>query len=299
MKIPGTILRTAILFILSTCHILADDLESLSNFHPEKVYESSFYIDSNLEFTLLHELAHAVIDTNHVPVLGGQENAADQIAIMLMITTHHGIGGDLLDKLIAISGEWMMEWQQEIASGDVVYWDSHPLQIQRFYELTCLVYGAEPDAVETLRTESWLPVQRAWYCSEEYIKNRESLAWLAKRYSHVEFDANWNLTTQRSQTANTGKVKLQIGPPITDKNNEVYSMLKNSKQLQYLIARSNQVLKLDRDINIAFDAGCSGPDAWWSSEQNTVFVCYQLVEQFSKNSKKIAGSIRKLSADPD
>jgi len=285
--------------MICTGLVLADDSHRGSDFHPEKVYERIFYIDSNLEFTLLHELAHAVIDINHVPVLGGQENAADQIAILLMITTHHGVGGDLLDKLIAISGEWMMEWQEQVASGDVTYWDAHPLQIQRFYELTCLVYGAEPDVIETIRTESWLPIQRAWYCNQEYVKNREALAWLAKEYSHVEFDADWNLVTQESQGPNIGAVKLQIGQPITNENYEVYSMLVKSRRLQYLIARSNQILKLDRDIDIVFEAGCSGPDAWWNNEQNTVFICYQLIEQFSSHSKEIASSIRKLSVDPE
>lgn len=287
------------LFVLCTSLVCASDPESIGNFHPDKGYDSSFYIDSNLEFTLLHELAYAVIDINHVPVLGGQESAADQIAIMLMIITHHRIDRDLLDRLIAISGEWMMEWQEELATGETVYWDNHPLQIQRFYELTCLVYGADPDSVETIRTESWLPIQRAWYCNQEYIKNREALAWLAKQYSHFELDADWNLTPQELQHANLGKVKLQIGPPITDAGKKVHSFLVNSKRLKYVIARSNQILKLDRDINIVFESGCSGPDVWWSSEKSTVFVCYELLAQFSKHSRRLPHLIGNLATEPE
>jgi len=41
-------------------------------FDHSRAFHQDFYVQSNLEFTLLHELAHAVIDLNDIPVLGGQ-----------------------------------------------------------------------------------------------------------------------------------------------------------------------------------------------------------------------------------
>ena len=55
------------------------------SFNPSQSFNSDFYVQSNLEFTLLHELAHAVIELHDIPVLGGQEQAADQIALMLSL----------------------------------------------------------------------------------------------------------------------------------------------------------------------------------------------------------------------
>ena len=112
-------------------------------------------MQSNLEFTLLHELAHAVIELNDIPVLGGQEKAADQVALMLLIMTDDvnkkDVNPDLLNKLLAISGEWMLEWQKETKSNQPIYWGTHPLTIQRFYEVTCLIYGSDPDKLRVFK----------------------------------------------------------------------------------------------------------------------------------------------------
>ncbi len=50
-------------------------------------------------------------------VLGGQEQAADQVAVMLLImadgSNRQDINPVILNKLLAISDEWMLEWQKE------------------------------------------------------------------------------------------------------------------------------------------------------------------------------------------
>ncbi|MCB1704542.1 MAG: hypothetical protein KDI17_06750 [Halioglobus sp.] len=73
----------ALILLFQMAHSGAAPPQSVADFHPGKVYERSFYVDSNLEFTVLHELAHAVIDINRVPVLGGQESAADPAGVIL------------------------------------------------------------------------------------------------------------------------------------------------------------------------------------------------------------------------
>ena len=164
--------------------------------------QQAFYVESNLEFTLLHEIAHAVFDTNNIPILGGHENAADQVAVMLMITHNHGVDGALMNRMLAVSDEWMMQWQRDVGREATVFWDSHPLPIQRFYDISCLAYGADPQTLETVRNESRLPIERAWGCDQEYKKSRQALSWLTKRATHLEFDHSWNLTKQTLETIN-------------------------------------------------------------------------------------------------
>jgi hypothetical protein len=292
-------LRWLLLILLSSLPSFASSSENLSNFQPERAYEEKYYIESNLEFTLLHELGHAVIDIHKIPVLGGQEKAADQFAVMLMIITNQGVDSALMDKLVAVSGEWMLEWQEEIRGNLATFWDTHPLPIQRFYEIACLVYGADPDSVETFRTDSWLPIERAWLCSEEYIKNREALAWMAKKYSRVYFDANWGLKDQVGQSPNQGKIILQVMPPITVQDKKTYQFLSNSQRLNYIVSEANRILMLDQDIYVVFDPACFDPDAWWSSEQRSIFICYPLVEQFSRHSKHLMELVDQLEGQPE
>ena len=47
------------------------------------------FVLANVEFTLLHEIGHALIHQFPIPVFGQEEDAADQIATTSMIIRHN------------------------------------------------------------------------------------------------------------------------------------------------------------------------------------------------------------------
>ena len=49
-----------------------------------------------------------------------------------------------------------------------VYWDTHKLDIQRFYNILCYAYGHTPEYNQDLIDEGWLPEERASNCEYEY-----------------------------------------------------------------------------------------------------------------------------------
>lgn len=267
------------------------------SFSPSLAFNSDFYIESNLEFTLLHELAHAVIEVNNIPVLGGHEQAADQVALMMLLTDqrHKGaLTSVSLNKLLAISGEWFLEWQTEMSNNQAVYWDAHPLTIQRFYDVTCLAYGSNPDVLESLRKEKWLPVERAWNCDLEFKKTRQALAWLTKKVSHYELDSNWNFVKRINPPEGfTGQVKIIWVEPTRQSHMALAKKLKSFTSLKYLVEQTNEVLNLKKDITIYMEPYCKGPDAWWNGEQSIITVCYELAELFSKNAKLLPELVNK------
>ena len=60
---------------------------------------------ANLEFTLLHEIGHALIDHFELPVFGREEDAADQIATTTMILRNNAdVDAYAIDRLLAVSG---------------------------------------------------------------------------------------------------------------------------------------------------------------------------------------------------
>lgn len=269
----------------------ADDIE---HYHPFKVYDAQFYVESNLEFTLLHELAHAVIDHHQIPVLGGQEQAADQIAVMLLILMHDGLDPQLLDRLLAVSADWMIQWQMDLKNQNTVFWDVHPLPIQRFYEVTCLAYGSNPDVLESLRKDSWLPIERAWDCDLEFKENQQALAWLATKVSHYQFDPEWKLKRVSAASDSEGQVNIHWTNRTKGEQPALYQSLKNSTRLKRLLASINDVLKLKNDIPVYIETMCAGPDAWWNSKQNIVIICYELLEQFADNSTRVSSLIDEM-----
>ena len=271
----------------------ADDF----SFNPSQSFDPDFFIESNLEFTLLHELAHAVIELYDIPVLGGQEQAADQVALMLLLTDqrHKGVLRPVtLNKLLAISGEWFLEWQAEMKQNQAVYWDAHPLTIQRFYDVTCLAYGSNPDVLESLRKEKWLPVERAWNCDLEFKKTRQALAWLTSKVSHYKLDGNWNFVkTNQAPEGFTGQVKMVWVEPTRQSHKDMAKKLKSFTSLKYLVAQTNEVLNLKEDITIYMEPYCKGADAWWNGEQSIIVVCYELAELFAKNAKLLPELVKK------
>lgn len=268
-------------------------------YRPSSAYDPRFFVESNLEFTLLHELSHAVIELNDIPVLGGNERAADQIAIMLMIMTSHGFDETLFDKMLSISGEWMIEWREDIKRHPLAFWDVHPLAIQRFYDVTCLVYGAAPDKLEKIRKETWLPIERAWECDKEYTKNRQALLWLADNYSYVSFDRNWQLFQKEQHPPADEVVKIQFIPTSNVAYEPIMDWLMSSQRLKYLIDRTNQILKLPEPVTIYFETQCSGPDAWWNPAINGIVICYSLIEQFQNNAQKLQPLVKRLSNESE
>ena len=49
-----------------------------------------------------------------------------------------------------------------------IYWDDHSLDLQRYYTLVCLFYGANPDAREAIARDLELPEERRESCPEEW-----------------------------------------------------------------------------------------------------------------------------------
>lgn len=267
-------------------------------FDPAKAFQQDFYVQSNLEFTLLHELAHAVIELNDIPVLGGQEQAADQVALMLLMMADDfnkkDINSDLLNKLLAISGEWMLEWQKE---RQPIYWDSHPLAIQRFYEVTCLVYGSNPDKLEALRKEKILPVERAWDCDIEFEQTRKALAWLATKVTDFEFNEAWHLVKAKdSKDQFPGRVNIVWIKADSKEQKRIYTTLKSSNELTQLIERTNNLLNLKDDITLYMEPFCRTPDAWWDGNKKIITVCYDLIKRFEYNSLLLPNLVKQLKS---
>lgn len=294
---------TLIVLLLALVSSISNASPKPISFDPAMAFQRDFYTQSNLEFTILHELAHAVIELNDIPVLGGQEQAADQVALMLLLmaddANRKDINPALLNKLLAISGEWMLEWQEEKKNNKPVYWGTHPLAIQRFYEVTCLVYGSNPDQLESLRKDSMLPVERAWDCDLEFDKTRKALSWLVTQVTDFEFNESWNLVkvkTKDSEQQFPGRVEVVWISPSNEEQKRIFKTLKGFNSFAHVIKRTNELLNLKNNITIYMEPFCRTPDAWWDGTKNNITVCYDLIKEFEKNSLLLPGLVKNLKS---
>jgi hypothetical protein len=115
---------------------------------------------------LLHEAGHAVNDLLNLPVLGREEDSADQIAGFIMLQ----FGKDV--ARIAIKGT-AYSWLTFARQDRPVYWDTHSTPAQRFYNFLCIGYGGDPQTFKDL-ADKWLSKGRAETCEHEYKQVRNA-----------------------------------------------------------------------------------------------------------------------------
>lgn len=150
------------------CVELVDDLHQFwsaeaadSLIPPEDVDDA---IDGALRFTLYHEVGHALVDLLDLPAVGREEDAADQIATLLLDDGTEAGAQAALDGAEAY-------YEEPPNPDSAAYWDEHGLGAQRFYNVACLVYGRDPEARADLVGEDYLPKERADVCEEEYARS--------------------------------------------------------------------------------------------------------------------------------
>jgi Putative metallopeptidase len=116
--------------------------------------------------TLLHEGGHAVSNLLRLPVLGREEDTADQIAAFIMLQ----FGRDVARMLI--KGEtYGWNQRQRMTSR---FWGPHSTALQRQHTFLCLAYGSDPRTFEDFVRIGWLPKQRAANCAQEYEQVRHA-----------------------------------------------------------------------------------------------------------------------------
>lgn len=127
------------------------------------------FVEANILSIFYHELGHAVIDLMGVPIFGQEEDAADVMSVLLIDWLFEE---EAAQALAYDSAFGFLNDPDE--TQDVVYWDLHGPDEQRFYNHICLFYGANPDEREDMAHDLGLPEERAETCPEEYDQAADS-----------------------------------------------------------------------------------------------------------------------------
>jgi hypothetical protein len=116
---------------------------------------------------LLHETGHAVFDMMEIPFLGREEDAADLFSAYMLLQfkqqeSRRLIGGAaFLLKRQVEKGPENPSRLRELA-------EIHDFPAQRFFNLICMAYGADPEQHKGAIEYGGLPEERAKRCRYEY-----------------------------------------------------------------------------------------------------------------------------------
>lgn len=129
--------------------------------------DTAVFIANEVIATFYHELGHALIDVLQLPVLGKEEDAADHLSVILMndIWEEDAAAAILASDATAYA---LLAAQREAGGEEPAYSDEHSLDLQRYYTVVCLFYGANPEARQQLAVDLELPQDRAERCPGEW-----------------------------------------------------------------------------------------------------------------------------------
>lgn len=125
------------------------------------------YLSGSLIFVLLHELGHALISVLSLPITGKEEDAADQLATYVLLESENNKDFEKNAEVIVNALVWFKNIGQGQYSSEH-YADEHSLSEQRFFNVLCWMYGADPASFSEFVTKGLLPENRAARCPGEY-----------------------------------------------------------------------------------------------------------------------------------
>ena len=243
------------------------------------------FVLGNLEFILLHELAHVLIGDLDIPVIGSEESAADYIATAILIRAEE-FDATRAERarqfLLATANGLASSWDFASSAGTVIqFWDSHALTIQRFYQMICLVYGSNQEQFASLPARVGMPEARAARCPAEFERADRSLRWLLDNYGRREGDAPG------------AEIELVYEPASSQVSQRAIAVIRNDGMLENTIRLLHERFTIPEPFRIAFRA-CRQPQAMWYPQIREITFCYALLDSYFLLGRTQSASRRQL-----
>ena len=227
------------------------------------------FVLGNFEFALLHELAHVAIRDLEIPIVGPEEQAADYVAAMSLISPLQipPVGDEnWLGYAMNAANAFVILWQiAEEAEAILPFWDSHGLSIQRFYSVTCLLYGSDPERFSDLPEAIAMPEQRAEGCPDEYSRTRKSIDWL-REYANAE-----------NQNAQPAAITLRFEEPRTRISQLLTEAIRDRGLAEWTLRRFAELITVREEIQVVFRQ-CGMPEAAWQPDRRELVICFELLD---------------------
>lgn len=150
---------------ITVCYEYIDDVlkNAPKETTPLGITRADVILGSTLE-VFLHEFGHAAFDYLQVPIMGREEDAADQFAAYILLQFAKS---DARRLITGAAFTYNFEAHQPSTKKNP-FADEHGLPAQRFYNILCMAYGADEKLFADAVDKGILPKERAEGCADEY-----------------------------------------------------------------------------------------------------------------------------------
>lgn len=224
-------------------------------FEMPKDEDAARFVTSNVVGTFYHELGHALIDVLQLPVLGREEDAADTLSGLMI---HQLWEEDSANAMIADSANAYILYDAEnaVAPEEQSYSDEHGLDLQRYYNLICLFYGANPEGRAEIAKTFELPEDRAERCPDEF----------------AQADASWGAMLKKIE-GKTYKNGLVMAPDLP-KDPIVQILVDEVKSF-------NESYSLPENVTVTV-APCGEANAFYYPDERSITICTEYAEDLAR-----------------
>lgn len=213
------------------------------------------YVESNLLSVFYHELGHALIDIQGLPIFGQEEDAADVLSVFLIDAFWEE------ESAVQIAYDSAFGFQAEADQYEPIFWDTHGPDQQRYYNLVCVFYGANPDEREDVAQELGLPEERAEWCDTEYDQAVQS----------------WGAALDEITTESGGNT-IRMGRVERDTDGAELTAALMEAEVEAL----NNEFKLPSRLLVNVES-CGEANAWYDLETKEITMCTEFSDDIAEN----------------
>ena len=248
--------------VAATERALIEHEPSLHHFPSHKRKAMIEFVIGNLLFVSTHELGHGVLAEFELPNLGHDEDAADNFAILTALK----VGDSFSDNvLIEATGGWYLADLRDKATGEKpAYYDSHGLNLQRGYQIICMMVGSHPERFKQLAERAQMPEDRQASCKSDFTLT--SWSWQTALTPHV-----------RTSDAPKQKIELTYGDA-KGKLGVYARTFREIKFLETLAEHLGERLAWPRPFAMEM-VECGEVGANWHSGK--LKICYEMAQEFA------------------
>jgi hypothetical protein len=252
-------------------------LKGMSHAQREKHVE---FVVGNLLFVLDHETGHAVIREMGVPVVGREEDAADFFSTLTALTCDEGFG----DRVLASAAlGWFMSDRRDRREQrgrrdqdvEANYYGEHGMDLQRAYNIVCLMVGSNPGKFASVADAAKLPPERQMTCQDDYLNAKWS--WEHVLQPHLR-------KPDQAKTA----INVFYGPG-NGKYDAHAAVFQQMKLLETIAESLSDRFVWRAPISLEMQT-CGESNARFEFRTKKVVVCYELADEFSDLYRRYGGS---------
>lgn len=196
---------------------------------------------ATLDFIILHELGHALIHELDLPVVGREEDAADEFATLIGLDAlqDRGVG-----QAMSAAGWFRMMGSSEVKLKEMEFWDEHSMNSQRFYKILCFLYGSNPHGLGPYITPV-VPYTRLRTATERYPKKVER--WRRLLAAHTAQKSPYKLEKVVPDPAKPRTITFE---PLPTGQLAPMDLLQRRANFQQMVTLLNNTFKIPKNLTL-------------------------------------------------